>query len=128
MPSIRYTAGRPRAEKLTGDAMARKRVVLTDAAGYIAQRMLSALRERFDLVMLDAIDKARSGQAVPGAAPGRPHEARSRPVSAALPRRRRRDPLRVHETRRRRQLDGHVRRAIPLVRGLPEVNRKSGSC
>lgn len=66
MPSIRYTAGRPRAEKLTGDAMARTRVVVTGAAGYIAQRMLSALRERFDLVMLDAIDKARSGQAVPG--------------------------------------------------------------
>ena len=46
--------------------MAKKRVVLTGAAGYVAQRMLDALREKFDLVLLDAIDKRRDGKAVPG--------------------------------------------------------------
>jgi hypothetical protein len=47
-------------------AMKTKRVVLTGAAGYVAQRMLAALRERFDLVLLDATDKTRTGAAVPG--------------------------------------------------------------
>jgi hypothetical protein len=46
--------------------MAKKRVVLTGAAGYVAQRMLEALREKFDLVLLDAVDKTRGGRAVPG--------------------------------------------------------------
>jgi hypothetical protein len=46
--------------------MARKRVVVTGAAGYVGQRMLPALHERFDLVLLDAVDKTRGGVAVPG--------------------------------------------------------------
>jgi len=46
--------------------MAKKRVVLTGAAGYVAQRMLDALRAKFDLVLLDAVDKTRGGGAVPG--------------------------------------------------------------
>ena len=46
--------------------MAKKRVVLTGAAGYVAQRMLDALRAKFDLVLLDAVDKTRGGSAVPG--------------------------------------------------------------
>jgi hypothetical protein len=41
--------------------MAKKRVVVTGAAGYVAQRMLPALTERFDLVLLDVVDKARGG-------------------------------------------------------------------
>ena len=49
-----------------GIAMTQKRVVLTGAAGYVAQRMLDALRAKFDLVLLDAIDKKRDGSAVPG--------------------------------------------------------------
>jgi hypothetical protein len=46
--------------------MAKKRVVLTGAAGYVAQRMLDALRARFDLVLLDAVATTRDGRAVPG--------------------------------------------------------------
>ena len=46
--------------------MAKKRVVLTGAAGYVAQRMLEALRAKFDLVLLDAVDKTRGGSPVPG--------------------------------------------------------------
>jgi NAD+ dependent glucose-6-phosphate dehydrogenase len=46
--------------------MAKKRVVVTGAAGYVAQRMMKALRERFDLVLLDATDKMRNGAVVPG--------------------------------------------------------------
>ena len=46
--------------------MARKRVVVTGAAGYVAQRMLEALRAKFDLVLLDAVDKTRGGNPVPG--------------------------------------------------------------
>lgn len=46
--------------------MAKKRVVITGAAGYVAQRMLDALRAKFDLVLLDAVDKTRGGSAVPG--------------------------------------------------------------
>lgn len=45
--------------------MAKKRVVITGAAGYVAQRMLDALRAKFDLVLLDAVDKTRGGRAVP---------------------------------------------------------------
>ena len=46
--------------------MANKRVVLTGAAGYVAQRMLGALRDRYDVVCLDAVDKTRGGAPVPG--------------------------------------------------------------
>ena len=46
--------------------MAKKRVVITGAAGYVAQRMLDALRAKFELVLLDAVDKTRGGSAVPG--------------------------------------------------------------
>lgn len=45
--------------------MAKKRVVLTGACGYIAQRMIEALRDRYDLVCLDVVDETRSGTAVP---------------------------------------------------------------
>ena len=44
--------------------MARK-VVLTGAAGYIAGRMLPALRERYDLTLLDARTTNRAGEEVP---------------------------------------------------------------
>lgn len=41
--------------------MARKRIVLTGAAGYIAQRMIEPLRERYDLVCLDVSDGPGDG-------------------------------------------------------------------
>lgn len=46
--------------------MAKKRVVLTGAAGYIAQRMYDELRARWDLVALDVRATTRDGQEVPG--------------------------------------------------------------
>ena len=46
--------------------MARKRVVVTGAAGYVAQRMLPELRERWDLVLLDVRPTTRDGKPVPG--------------------------------------------------------------
>ena len=45
--------------------MAKKRVVLTGACGYVAQRMIEPLRERYDLVCLDVVDKTRDGTEVP---------------------------------------------------------------
>ena len=46
--------------------MAKKRVVVTGAAGYVAQRMLPELRERWDLVLLDVRPATRDGKTVPG--------------------------------------------------------------
>ncbi|HJR03209.1 MAG TPA: NAD(P)-dependent oxidoreductase [Methylomirabilota bacterium] len=46
--------------------MAKKRVVVTGAAGYVAQRMLPELRERWDLVLLDVRPTTRDGKPVPG--------------------------------------------------------------
>jgi nucleoside-diphosphate-sugar epimerase len=46
--------------------MARRRVVVTGAAGYVVQRMLPELRERWDVVPIDVRETTRSGQAVPG--------------------------------------------------------------
>jgi hypothetical protein len=46
--------------------MAKRRVVLTGAAGYIAQRMLPELRDRWDIVPIDVTTKTRDGTAVPG--------------------------------------------------------------
>jgi hypothetical protein len=46
--------------------MAKRRVVLIGAAGYIAQRMLPDLRERWDLVPIDVTPTARDGARVPG--------------------------------------------------------------
>jgi UDP-glucose 4-epimerase len=46
--------------------LAKKRVVVTGAAGYVAQRMLPALRERWDLVLLDVRPTTRDGKTVPG--------------------------------------------------------------
>ncbi len=45
--------------------MPKKRVVLTGASGYIAQRMIQPLQERYDLVCLDIVDKTRDGKAIP---------------------------------------------------------------
>ena len=42
--------------------MAKKRVVLTGAAGYVAQRMYQTLRERWDLVPLDVSTQTRDGK------------------------------------------------------------------
>ena len=46
--------------------MAKRRVVLVGAAGYIAQRMFSELRERWDLVPIDVTPTTRDGTRVPG--------------------------------------------------------------
>ena len=46
--------------------MARRKVVLTGAAGYVAGRMLSALRERYELVLLDVKKTNRIGEEVAG--------------------------------------------------------------
>ncbi len=46
--------------------MAKKRVVLTGACGYVAQRMIDALGQRYDLVCLDVSDETGDGTAVPG--------------------------------------------------------------
>jgi nucleoside-diphosphate-sugar epimerase len=45
--------------------MARRRVVLTGATGYVAQRMYRALDERWDLVPIDVRDTTRDGRTVP---------------------------------------------------------------
>ena len=45
---------------------AKRRVVLTGAAGYVAQRMFAELEKRWDLVPIDVSPKTRDGQAVPG--------------------------------------------------------------
>lgn len=45
--------------------MAKRRVVITGAAGYVAQRMFQALDERWDVVPIDIRDKTREGKPVP---------------------------------------------------------------
>jgi len=45
--------------------MAKRRVVITGAAGYVAQRMFTALDERWDVVPLDVRDTPRGGARVP---------------------------------------------------------------
>ncbi|MDE2724315.1 MAG: NAD(P)-dependent oxidoreductase [Gemmatimonadota bacterium] len=46
--------------------MAKKKVVLTGASGYVAGRMLPALRERYDLILLDVKTTNREGEEVEG--------------------------------------------------------------
>jgi len=46
--------------------MAKRRVVITGAAGYVAQRMYPALAERWDLVPIDVRPTTRAGKPVPG--------------------------------------------------------------
>lgn len=46
--------------------MAKKKVVLTGASGYVAGRMLPALRERYDLTLLDVKATNREGDEVEG--------------------------------------------------------------
>ena len=46
--------------------MAKKKVVLTGASGYVAGRMLPALRERYDLTLLDVKTTNREGDEVEG--------------------------------------------------------------
>jgi uncharacterized protein YbjT (DUF2867 family) len=46
--------------------VAKRRVVVVGAAGYIAQRMLPELTERWDIVPLDVTATARDGSRVPG--------------------------------------------------------------
>ena len=46
--------------------MAKRRVVLIGAAGYIAQRMLPELRDRWDVVPIDVRSAGRDGKAIAG--------------------------------------------------------------
>ncbi len=46
--------------------MAKRRVVLTGAAGYVGQRMFKELNERWDLVPIDIQATTRGGEKVPG--------------------------------------------------------------
>lgn len=46
--------------------MARMKVVVTGAAGYVASQLLPAFRERYELVLLDNRDRARDGSLVEG--------------------------------------------------------------
>ncbi len=46
--------------------MATRRVVLTGAAGYVAQRMFSDLSQRWTLVPIDIRDTTRDGKKIPG--------------------------------------------------------------
>ena len=46
--------------------MAKRRVVLTGAAGYVAQRMFTELSDRWELVPIDVRGTTRAGKAVPG--------------------------------------------------------------
>ena len=46
--------------------MAKRRVVLTGAAGYVGQRMFAELSERWDLVPIDVSPTTRDGRAAPG--------------------------------------------------------------
>src|SRR5215475_13874874 len=46
--------------------MAKRRVVLTGASGYVAQRMYAELAERWDLVPIDVRPATRDGKPVPG--------------------------------------------------------------
>ena len=46
--------------------MAKRRVVVTGAAGYVAQRMWAELTERWDVVPIDVRPTTKAGRAVPG--------------------------------------------------------------
>lgn len=46
--------------------MAKRRVVVTGATGYVAQRMWKELNERWDVVGIDVRETTRDGAAVPG--------------------------------------------------------------
>lgn len=46
--------------------MAKKRVVLTGACGYVAQRMFEELAQRYDLVALDIRGTTKAGLKIPG--------------------------------------------------------------
>lgn len=53
--------------QLYGEAnMAKKRVVLTGACGYVAQRMFNDLAERYDLVPMDNRTTTKDGREIPG--------------------------------------------------------------
>src|SRR5437667_10176230 len=53
--------------RLKGDEpMAKRRVVITGAAGYVGQRMFKELAERWDVVPIDVIATTRSGEKVAG--------------------------------------------------------------
>ena len=46
--------------------MSKRKIVVTGAAGYVAGRMLPALKERYETVLLDVKTSNRQGEAVAG--------------------------------------------------------------
>ena len=46
--------------------MAKRKVLITGGTGYVAGRMLPALRERYDLTILDIVRTNREGDEVEG--------------------------------------------------------------
>ena len=46
--------------------MARPKVLVTGAAGYVAAQMLPTLRERYDCTLIDVTTTGRGGSEVPG--------------------------------------------------------------
>src|SRR2546425_2671992 len=46
--------------------MAKRRVLVTGASGYIAAQLLPALRERYELLLLDRRTEDRQGRPIPG--------------------------------------------------------------
>lgn len=46
--------------------MAKQKVVLTGACGYVAQRMIKDLEKRYELVLLDITENLRDGSTMPG--------------------------------------------------------------
>ena len=63
--------------------MARLKVVVTGAAGYIASQLLPAFRERYDLVLLDNREHTRDGALVEGVQQNRPPRFRTERRTAA---------------------------------------------
>ena len=113
--------------------MAKRRVVITGAAGYVGQRMFKELAERWDVVPIDVIPATRGGEKVPGlivADLTRPDRER---VSPALPRRRRGHPSAGTCARRdgRHDVAGEQRRQVlgraPERRPSPTTSTASRS-
>ena len=84
--------------------MAKRRVVITGAAGYVAQRMWPELSERWDLVRSTSATRRATAEG-PGHHRRRPHPSRSERVPAALHGRRRRHPLRLRQRAQARRHD-----------------------
>ena len=113
--------------------MTKRRVVVTGAAGYVAQRMWKELSDRWDLVPIDVRDTTRGRREGPRDHRRRPHPPRSERVPAALHGRRCRHPLRLRQRaparrhdlaeQQRRQVSGGARQRGAGLQRLPDRAR-----